>query len=128
MKQTFVLIAMFLLLPLIVSSADISLLKNVTIIDHSGSIKKDRYIIIYGAKIKKIGLMSELDKYLIADFEYDLKDHFVYPAFIDPFFQGLHKKVKEEKKKRTPARGLPAIDKTDRKPFKERKYFIKGFS
>ena len=88
MKQTFVLGVMFLLLPLIISSADISLLKNVTIVDHLGSVKKDRYIIIYGAKIKKIGLMSELDKDYIADFEYDLKDHFVYPAFIDPFFQG----------------------------------------
>ena len=68
-----------------------TLIKNANVMLPDFSFQEASYIIINGAKIEKIGLMKDLQKGIFDD-EFDAEGGFVYPAFIDPYFQGFQKK------------------------------------
>ena len=99
-----------------------TLIKNANVMLPDFSFQEASYIIINGAKIEKIGLMKDLQKGIFDD-EFDAEGGFVYPAFIDPYFQGFQKKEAKAKGTQT---GRPAgADKTTRKLYEERDLLIK---
>ena len=103
--------------------AESTLVKNATVYLPTGSFQTDAYILVKGAKVVEIGSMEKL-KQDIFDFEYDLKGAFVYPAFIDPFFQGMQKRQPAQQPQAGGRGQRTPTDKTSRKPLAERDYFI----
>lgn len=124
MSRRFVLGILILVIPLVIFTSDLTLLKNVNVFLPSGSIQENSFILIQGAKISRVGLMSQLGKNVFPDIEFDLEDYFIYPAFIDSFYQGFQKKDSRPKEKKSQSREMPVVDKTLRKSFKERKLLI----
>jgi hypothetical protein len=124
MSKRFVLGILIWMIPFVVITADLTLIKNVSVYMPSGSIQENSFILIHGAKISRVGLMSQLKKEVFPDIEFDLEGHVVYPAFIDSYYQGFQKKDSRLKEKKSGSREMPVTDKTDRKPFNDRKLFI----
>jgi hypothetical protein len=124
MSRRFVLGILIWMIPFVIFTSDLTLLKNANVYLSSGSIQENSFILIHGAKISRIGLMSQLGKNVFPDVEFDLEDHFVYPAFIDSFYQGLQKKDSRSKEKKSRSQEMPVVDKTVRKSFKDRKLLI----
>lgn len=124
MSRRFVLGILIWVVPIVIFASDLTLLKKVNVFLPSGSIQENSFILIQGAKISRVGLMSQLGKNLFPDAEFDLEGHFVYPAFIDPFYQGFQMKDSQSREKKSDSREMPVVDKTLRKPYKDRKLLI----
>ena len=117
----FTIFAVFIFLSMLLFSKT-TIIKNGNVYLPNHTYQAESFIIIKDAKIKQIGLMANL-KEAIFDDEYDAKGAFIYPAFIDPLYKGFQGKPKAGAKT-TGRQQRPAMDKTKRKPYKERNYFV----
>lgn len=116
----FTIFAVLIWLPLITFSKTI-IIKNGTVYLPNHTYQAESFIIIKDAKINQIGLMANL-KEAIFDEEYDAKGGFIYPAFIDPLYKGFLKKEKASAQSRAQQR--QGVDKTKRKPYRDRGYLV----
>lgn len=127
-KKISVLVLFLLLLTTLAISSETTILKNASVFLPDGTFQNDSFIIIKGCKIKKIGLMKALAEEIF-DNEYDLQGSFVYPAFIDPFYQGFQEKAeKEEEEREKDTKELVSLESQDREKrenFEKRNLFIK---
>lgn len=106
------------------------LIKNVSVFMPDGTWQNGAFISIDGCKIEKLGPMNSLkpgDTNERYDMEYDLNGSYVYPAFIDSYFQGLQPVTpppppRNFGRDQEPRRFYSEIN--NRKPFEERNYFI----
>jgi hypothetical protein len=126
-KKIGVVISFLLFLATLGVSAEMTILKNVSLFRPDGSFQQESFIILKGCKINKTGLMKELGEGIF-DNEYDLQGSFVYPAFIDPLYMGFQEKAAEEEEREKDTKNIESLESKDREkrePFEERKLFIK---